>query len=384
MQKFIYVLMLFAITAQCVFAQQRTASTVYLKNGSVVKGKVLRSKTTDRIKVETPDGSVVFFTENAIKEVVREPYKLSTQEPANTIHLTNGSVIHGKVTETGAGRMKAETASGCVIFFTERSVKNIAPYGEEDLGGDAFAATATTRQRTQSQSTSRATAQQQQAQQQQQPLQPAPMPEKTTGYHGIFEAGYSAGMGDISTSRIEITTSHGIQMNNRLFIGLGLGVNLYSDGLYYESDYYKSQGLKFPPATEYSDADTVNMKIAIPIFADFRINFLDRGKVIPFAGIKAGYTVGLLKREWNRIKDDGVGYTKGHDHKFKGVGFYAQPNVGVKFMIGETSAVNLSVGYAFQSFDHYYYPMDGGVYKETAMKKTKNNGAINFRVGFEF
>lgn len=367
MQRILYVLILFALTAQCALAQQRAITTVHLKNGSVVKGKVFRSKTSDRIKAETPDGSIVMFTENAIKEIVKETYTPSSmQEAESTVYLQNGSIINGKVTKSRDGsRMKVDTPSGSVVYFTERTVKEITAFGD-DAGFEDFAAT-TPRQRTQTQA-QRDPGRQTTAQ------QPAPAAyeeaPKQSGYRGILEAGYTMKMGEISTSRIEITTSHGYQMNNRLFIGVGLGANLYNgDGLYYKgvSPWANEKG---------STLDSMNVSITIPVFVDFRVDFLDKGSVRPFAGVKAGYTMGFQASELSTV-NDGKTYNK-KETKLAGIGIYAQPSVGVKFMVGNSAAVNLSVGYAIQTFEHYYV-IDG-----TQYKKQKNNGGVNIRVGFEF
>ena len=362
MQKFLYIL-IFVLTVQGVFAQERTTSTVYLRNGSIVKGKVLRSRSSDNVKVETPDGSTVFFTNNTIKEIVREAYTLSKTVPVNTVYLTNGSIIHGKVTKnSNTGRMRVTTASGCSVFFTEQSIKKIVPYGEDALEDDLFAGT-TSRQSPQASGTD--------ARQPQQSPQPLPEPEKTSGYRGILEAGYTMKMGEISTSRIEVTTSHGFQMNNRLFIGVGFGVNLYSDGLYYNPS---------APAAALG-VDTVNMSMTFPVFADLRVNFIDKGSVIPFAGLKAGYSMGILASEFTKIEGNETRYRK--ETKLEGVGFYLQPSVGVKFMLGKSAALNLSVGYACQTFKHYYQPIENNP-NNAIFKKDKNNGGVNFRIGLEF
>ncbi|GEM_PF-611888 len=395
MQKILSLLVLIIITTQSVLAQQTTVSAVYLKNGSVVKGKVFNSKTSDRVKVETPDGSTVFFTKNAIKEVIRENISSRpTKEAETTVYLRNGSIINGTITNMPDGeRMKIETPTGSVLYFTERSVLDISQGGDIDLGNTA---TTPTRQRQQATDRENATTRQQPSRETAATRNQTAAPNegqltdapKSSGYRGFLDFGYCMKMGDISTSRIEITTSHGFQFNNRFFIGLGLGANIYSDGLYYDSKYYLEEGFKFPPAgsgeyTAENAIDTINMSIGIPIFADFRINFLDKGSIIPFAGLKAGYTMGFFKSEWTD-RETGTGSSTGNETSLKGVGFYLQPSVGAKFMVGQSFALNISLGYAFQTFDHYYYPYTNGAYTGPSQKQTKNNGAVNIRLGLEF
>lgn len=125
-----------------------------------------------------------------------------------------------------------------------------------------------------------------------------------TGYRGFVDFGYTVGLGDYGVGRIELTTSHGYQFNPYFFAGIGTGIHYYVQG--------------------------VNTPL-IPFFADLRGNFLE-GPVVPFIGLKLGYSCSI---------DDG----------FYGEGFYAAPSAGVKFMLGNRSAINLSFGYSAQKSD---------------------------------
>lgn len=367
MQKVVYVFILIALTTQWAFAQQTTVSSVSLKNGSVVKGRMFTSKTSDRIKVETPDGSIVFFTKNAIKEVVKEEISVKkSKEAETTVYLRNGSVIHGTVTNLPDGdRMKIETPTGSLVYFTERSVENMTQAGEEPDMGEV--ATTPTRQQRPQQETSPV--------RNQQPVQDTNISDdiqKTSGYKGFLDFGYGMKMGDISTSRIEIMTSHGYQLNPYFFMGVGAGVNLYSDGLYYMGvqPWTKDQvtaGVK----------DSMNISMTIPIFADFRFNFTDKGNIIPFAGLKLGYSMGLADSEYDDKDASGVGARK-TETKLESVGLFASPSIGAKIMVSSSFAINMSFGYTIQTFTHY---PEGDA---TMQSSTKNNGAISIRLGLEF
>lgn len=152
---------------------------------------------------------------------------------------------------------------------------------------------------------------------------------KTRGYKGFVDLGYTAGVGDYAIGRFELTTSHGFQFNPYLFLGGGTGFQIYHE------------------------ADVVTM----PIFVDFRANFT-KGSIVPFAGVKAGYSA--------QLTDDG------------GVGFYCAPSVGVKFMVNRRMALNLTAGYTVQMIDigysDNYYNYSGSV----------NMGGVSFKVGLEF
>lgn len=152
---------------------------------------------------------------------------------------------------------------------------------------------------------------------------------KARGYKGFVDFGYTAGVGTYGTGRVELTTSHGFQFNPYLFIGGGTGFQVYHE------------------------ASVTTM----PIFADFRANFT-KGPVVPFTGLKLGYTT--------QLNDDG------------GLGFYCAPSVGVKFMLTHRMALNLTAGYTVQmvdiSFTDDYYNYSGSI----------NMGGVSFKLGLEF
>lgn len=83
------------------------------------------------------------------------------------------------------------------------------------------------------------------------------------GYKGFVDFGYIADLSDYDANKVEISTSHGYQFNNYFYLGGGVAADFYTD------------------------ADL----IAVPIFVDFRANFINK-KVTPFADIKTGYSVG--------------------------------------------------------------------------------------------
>ena len=61
---------------------------------------------------------------------------------------------------------------------------------------------------------------------------------------------------------IELMTSHGFQFNNRLYLGVGIGIN-----------------------------ECTETNIMIPMFADFRINILNK-RISPVLYFRGGYAVG--------------------------------------------------------------------------------------------
>lgn len=145
------------------------------------------------------------------------------------------------------------------------------------------------------------------------------------GYKGFVDLGYVVDLSDNNADKIEISTSHGYQFNNYFYLGGGAAVDFYTD------------------------ADL----ISVPIFADFRANFINK-KVTPFADVKLGYSVGDVE------------------------GLYATTGVGVRFSLKGKKAINLKLEYNYQQYDYYYV----GYYH--TYDDTLSLEGLGFKVGFEF
>lgn len=223
------------------------------------------------------------------------------------VYLKNGSVIKGTIIEQIPNEsLKIETSDGSIFVYKMEEVAKITKETSQNKG-----------QANQSRSNSVFT-------------NGNGRTYDIQGYRGFVDFGYTVGVGDFATGRVELTTSHGYQINPYIFIGGGTGFQFYHEA---ES-------------------------VVLPLFADFRANFTN-GHIVPFVGIKLGYSFDL-------------------SDSFSGLGFYLNPAVGVKFMLSDKQALNLSIGYTMQSADAYYYS-SGYFYSST-----ENMGGISFKVGFEF
>lgn len=145
------------------------------------------------------------------------------------------------------------------------------------------------------------------------------------GYKGFIDFGYIADLSDYDANKVEISTSHGYQFNNYFYLGGGVAADFYTD------------------------ADL----IAVPIFVDFRANFINK-KVTPFADIKTGYSVGDVE------------------------GLYVSTGIGVRFSLKGKKALNLKLEYNYQQYDYYY----SGYY--ISYDDTADLEGLGFKVGFEF
>lgn len=86
------------------------------------------------------------------------------------------------------------------------------------------------------------------------------------------------------------------------------------------------------------------------------------------------------------------GYAFNLSDGFSGMGIYMNPAVGAKFQLMPMLALNLSVGYAYQSYGGipknggygYYYYKDAAGKSSNTKYEAKGAGGISIKLGVEF
>jgi len=109
------------------------ADVVYLKDGSVIKGKVIEAVPGVSYKIKTGDGSIFVFEVDKVErvkfeEVPETEKKVVPVEKKGTavVYLKNGSVIKGEVIETVPGvSYKIKTADGSIFVFEVDKVERV-------------------------------------------------------------------------------------------------------------------------------------------------------------------------------------------------------------------------------------------------------------------
>ncbi|MDR3143097.1 MAG: hypothetical protein LBU37_15435 [Tannerellaceae bacterium] len=381
MKKIIFIFALVA-TALVAPAQETVETVVELTNGSIIRGKLTDMGDGQRSYIKTTDGSIIYFTRGAVKEIDDQKVALTVKNFRNpkTVYFYDGSIVKGKLSISTSGeRMKVETSNGSVIYFTKLLAKEIIEDDEtfpatnsistgnwnnsdpsfsqfKDYLEDRFfqlenylddrllrlenysnntmslSSSGNNRIRTGNNRTTSKTQ--------------SNSHYNNVGYRGFVDLGIFTGISNFEFGGFayEITTSHGYQFNPYIFLGGGLGLQSY------KKDLLKSRQKK----------DTFTMT-TLPIFADFRANVTERGPVIPFAGLKIGSTTGFTK-----IKKEvpGEENESESESETKDLGAYIVPSVGVNVMLTPSFALNFGLEYTFQLLtdelydDYYYYYYD--------------------------
>lgn len=175
----------------------------------------------------------------------------------------------------------------------------------------------------------------------------AAMAQKT-GYHGFVEAGYTNTtlLSHYNVSEIEASTTHGLQLSQNLFVGVGVGAKMMGD---YESGKLLSTGNK--PTIKHESG------IEVPVFANLRYNLL-KSKFTPFVDVKAGYLVVGSKTP------------------------YASGALGLRLAMGENLGIYLAAECSYQSikFQELDIKAADGNYKD--IKETLPGVAVKIGVDF--
>lgn len=151
--------------------------------------------------------------------------------------------------------------------------------------------------------------------------------QSSVPYKGFLEMGYSFGVGDNRSDRLDILTTHGLQVGGSAFIGVGAGLSFAfnADGQYvdYRDDYHTTG-------------------VSIPLYVDLRFAqpSWKNQYVQPFFDVKVGAQF--------RISDDDFVLENGVVDGNRS--FFFSPTVGIRIPVSYSNAINLGVTYNLTTY----------------------------------
>lgn len=220
----------------------------------------------------------------------------------DVVYLKNGSILRGVIIEQVPNQsIKIETADRSVFFF---ELAEVEKFTKEPVRGRRMAA--------------------------------IDNPGMKVGYRGIVETGYQLGVGHFGDDRLKLNVINGFQLTPHFSMGLGTGLRFYYD----------------------LDAALV------PLFLDFRVNFLDR-KVSPYFALGAGYSFNA-------------------SDNFEAAGVLINPSAGVSFKVSGKSSMNIGLGYEVQQMDLFINAYDYHNNYVFSYSKNAGSGALSLTVGFSY
>lgn len=127
MKKLFFVVLFFVIVSAS-FSQNYSRDIVYLKNGSIIKGNLTEEIVNEKIKIEISDGSIFVYQMDDVDKIVKEI--VDENIVTETVYLKNGSLIKGVVLEQiPQGNIKIQTRDGSVFIYQMAEVENIVREG---------------------------------------------------------------------------------------------------------------------------------------------------------------------------------------------------------------------------------------------------------------
>ena len=120
---FLLVLVLAVSLASSRNVSAETIDAVHLKNGNVIRGVVTEMILNETVKIETADGSVFVYPFNEVEKITKQK-KGGLTKTIDIIHLKNGSIIRGLIIEIIPDEtIKIETADGSIFVYPFNEVE---------------------------------------------------------------------------------------------------------------------------------------------------------------------------------------------------------------------------------------------------------------------
>jgi len=115
-------LTLFTLSCSVIFAQDTFQETVYLKDGSIIKGIIVEQVPNQSIKIQTADGSLFVFEMDEVEKITKESVSNKTVSSFSTKSYKQtgyrGFIDFGYTFGTGdfdLGRLELTTSHGALI-----------------------------------------------------------------------------------------------------------------------------------------------------------------------------------------------------------------------------------------------------------------------------
>ena len=161
-----------------------------------------------------------------------------------------------------------------------------------------------------------------------------------SGYQCIVETGNAFGVGTYGMDFLKINIINGYRINPYLSFGVGTGLRYYYDA----------------------------KSAVIPIFTDFRVNFINK-RISPYFAL-------------------GTGYSFNSKNDFEGVGLLLSPTTGIKVKLSSNIAMNIGIGYEMQEMEFYtittYYSHHYPYHSTDESESKEISGCISLNVGILF
>lgn len=126
---------LFLVSVCCALSAQQIKETVYLRNGSVIKGQVIEQEPDGIVKIQTGDGSILVYKMSEVERISKDIAQSSSKDGRH--RGLDFSVDAGShIAKGGSGKVSAEIELGKRFnknFYWGMGTGAFIPTGDEDL-----------------------------------------------------------------------------------------------------------------------------------------------------------------------------------------------------------------------------------------------------------
>ena len=180
--------------------------------------------------------------------------------------------------------------------------------------------------------------------------------KQQSGFASLLDLNYRFPLNSLS-GNLGVSYIAGYRFNNMSYLGLGAGLNYFFNSPITQIKINSSFGI---PLT--------NSQISIPIYAYFRINFINK-QITPFFAISAGYE--FSEKKTTNLDLCNIEYNTSN--------IFVNPQIGVNYRISIKTSLYLALG--FQAFSMPYCAEHTGY---NAKITQKVGYGVDFHLGFSF
>lgn len=127
----IVILISISLTAS---AQKNKQDVVYLKNGSIIRGKIIEQIFNTSLKIQTADKNIFAYKMDEIENIKKEAVPIVLNNTQDTLIMKNGNIIIGEIIERVLNKtIKIQTAESSVFIFRMDELENKTKEVASDL-----------------------------------------------------------------------------------------------------------------------------------------------------------------------------------------------------------------------------------------------------------
>lgn len=220
---------LLALTVAGCITSALGQDVLYLKNGSIIKGELVKALPNEKIQFQLSDGTILSYDTTDAIMITKENANETTGK-RDVVSLTNGSIIRGYLTEYIFDKKAViKTSDGSLFVYNANEIAQVnkEPQTQAPVTTTKeynYASSTATSNNTSNSATKEYRFTPSRSSRQDNDGAEMNRREAKRGYRGFVA--FSPGYYISGIDAYEISTTHGFQINHNFFVGGGLGIDI--------------------------------------------------------------------------------------------------------------------------------------------------------------